>query len=154
MKDRIKDNLVHFGNDDTTIPNNKTYLKDTEYQSLTSVKYKDGRVASNKLKQLLGGSIFTNPKDVDLISLLIKAIKVENDDIVLDFFSGSGTTAHAVMQQNSEDGGSRKYIMVQLQEKVKKDSEAEKAGYKTIDEIGRERIKRAAELIKKKSIKI
>lgn len=153
MKDRIIDNLVHFGNDETTIPNNKTYLKDTEYQSLTSVKYKDGRVASNKLKQLLGGNIFTNPKDVDLISLLIKAIKVENDDIVLDFFSGSGTSAHAVMQQNAEDGGSRKYIMVQLQEKVKKGSEAEKAGYETIDEIGRERIKRAAELIIKETNK-
>ena len=73
---------------------------------------------------------------------------IEDTDIILDFFSGSATTAHAVMQLNEQNGGSRKFIMVQLDEHVKKGSEAEKAGYKTIDEIGRERIRRAAEKIK------
>ena len=72
----------------------------------------------------------------------------KDNDIILDFFSGSGTTAHAVMDLNASDGGKRKFIMVQLDESVRKDSEAEKAGYKTIDEIGRERIRRAAAKLK------
>ncbi|MCY9002863.1 site-specific DNA-methyltransferase [Peribacillus frigoritolerans] len=147
MKQRIEDGLVHFGKDETTVPNNKTYLKDTEFQSLTSIKYKDGRVASKNLKKLLEGNIFTNPKDVDLLASIMKVININDNDIVLDFFSGSGTTAHAVMKLNAEDNGKRKYIMVQLDESVKVGSEAEKSGYKTIDEIGRERIIRASKLI-------
>ena len=73
---------------------------------------------------------------------------VDSSDIILDFFSSNATTAHAVMQLNAQDGGKRKFIMVQLDEPVKKGREAEKAGYKTIDEIGRERIRRAAKKIK------
>ena len=71
-----------------------------------------------------------------------------SDSIIMDFFGGSSTTAHAVMQKNAEDGGARKYILVQWQEECKPDSEAAKAGYKTIDEVGMERIKRAAQKIK------
>ncbi|WJE43099.1 site-specific DNA-methyltransferase [Bacillus halotolerans] len=150
MKQRIKDGLVHFGKDETTVPNNKTYLNNTTLQSLSSVKYKDGRVASKQLTTLLGGKdIFTNPKDVDLIALLIKATTQSSEEnIVLDFFSGSGTTAHSVMQLNANSEGNYKYILVQMAEPVKKGSEAEKHGYKTIDEIGRERINRAAQVIK------
>ncbi|MCT1905506.1 site-specific DNA-methyltransferase [Oceanobacillus sojae] len=150
MKQRIKDNLVHFGKTHETIPNNKTYLKDTEYQSLTSIKYRDGRVASKQLTTLLGAKdIFTNPKDVDLTALLIKATTQSSEEnIVLDFFSGSGTTAHSVMQLNANNEGNYKYILVQIDEPVKKGSVAEKHGYKTIDEIGRERISRAAQAIK------
>jgi adenine-specific DNA-methyltransferase len=150
MKQRIKDKLVHFGKTHETIPNNKTYLKDTEYQSLTSIKYRDGRVASKQLTTLLGAKdIFTNPKDVDLTALLIKAVTENNseENIVLDFFSGSGTTAHSVMQLNANNEGNYKYILVQIDEPVKKGSVAEKHGYKTIDEIGRERINRAAQVI-------
>lgn len=151
MKQRIKDGLVHFGKDETTVPNNKTYLNNTTLQSLSSIKYKDGRVASKQLTSLLGAKdIFTNPKDVDLTALLIKAVTVNNseENIVLDFFSGSGTTAHSVMQLNANNEGNFKYILVQIDEPVKKGSVAENHGYKTIDEIGRERINRAAQAIK------
>lgn len=103
----------------------------------------------NEVKKLFkNDKIFSYPKSVVFIKELLKTCTSKND-LILDFFSGSATTAHAVMQQNLEDGGNRKYIMVQLDEQVKKGSEAEQAGYKTIDEIGRERIRRAAEQIKK-----
>ena len=88
---------------------------------------------------------FQNPKNPELIKLIIRLTDTKNkDSLILDFFAGSGTTADAVMQLNKEDGGNRKYILVQLPEKVSKNSEAEKAGYKTIDQISRERIIRAA----------
>lgn len=90
---------------------------------------------------------FDYPKSIKLLKTLMSK-QCESNDIILDFFSGSGTTAHAVMDLNASDNGKRKFIMVQLDEPVKKDSEAEKAGYKTIDEIGRERIRRAAAKIK------
>ena len=94
-----------------------------------------------------GKKVFDFPKPVDLLLRVIQ-ISCEKDSIILDFFGGSSTTAHAVMQKDSEDGGNRKYILVQLQEPCKPDSEAAKAGYKTIDQIGMERIKRAAQKIK------
>lgn len=147
MLQRIKDGLVHFGKDESTIPNNKVYLKDTEAQSLTSIKYKDGRVSSNALKSLMGGSYFTNPKNVDLLAQFMKAVGVTGEDIVLDFFSGSGTTAQAVMQLNAMDGGSRKHIQVQLPEPTDKKSEAYKAGFKDIPAIAKERIRLAGEKI-------
>lgn len=88
---------------------------------------------------------FNNPKNPETIKLLLKITDHNNkDSLILDFFAGSATTADAVMQLNKEDGGNRKYILVQLPEKVSKNSEAEKAGYKTIDQISRERIERAA----------
>ena len=96
-----------------------------------------------------GKCIFDTPKPVGLISLLVKAISKDADSFtVLDFFSGSATTAHAVMQLNAEDGGHRKFIMVQLPEKCDEASEAYKAGYKNICEIGKERIRRAGDKIK------
>lgn len=90
---------------------------------------------------------FNNPKNIEMIKYFFD-LCTHQDDIVLDFFSGSASSAHAVMDLNASDKGNRKFIMVQLNEPVKKDSEAEKAGYKTIDEIGRERIRRAAVKIK------
>lgn len=92
--------------------------------------------------------IFSYPKPIDLIKTLINLSSSDNESLILDFFSGSATTAHAVMQLNAEDGGNRKYILVQLPEKIDESKPAYKAGYKTIDEIGRERIKRAAKKIK------
>lgn len=112
--------------------------KDTNYQN-----------AKNEMKSLFDNSeIFDYPKPTYIIKRLLSILYFEDSDIILDFFSGSATTAHAVMQLNAQDGGKRKFIMVQLDERVKKGSEAEKAGYKTINEIGRERIRRAAEKIK------
>lgn len=90
---------------------------------------------------------FDNPKSKLLIMELIKLVNLNSDDVVLDFFSGSATTAHAVMQLNAEDGGNRKFIMVQLPEKTDEKSEAYKAGYKNICEIGKERIRRAGKKI-------
>lgn len=90
---------------------------------------------------------FDNPKSKALIMELVKLVNVQDGDVILDFFSGSSTTAHAVMQLNAEDGGKRKFIMVQLPEETDERSEAYKAGYKNICEIGKERIRRAAKKI-------
>ena len=106
------------------------------------------RDGNDEIKELFGYYPFSYPKPSKLIGQLVQC-STKKDSIVLDFFSGSATTAHAVMQLNAEDCGNRKYIMVQLNETVKKGSEAEKVGYKTIDEIGRERIRRAADKIRK-----
>lgn len=104
--------------------------------------------AAREVRDLFDGKkVFDFPKPVDLLLRIIQ-ISCEKDSIILDFFGGSSTTAHAVMQKDSEDGGNRKYILVQIQEPCKPDSEAAKAGYKTIDEVGMERIKRAAKKIK------
>ncbi|TRY37138.1 site-specific DNA-methyltransferase [Geobacillus sp. LEMMJ02] len=104
--------------------------------------------ASDLLNQLMGyKNLFDNPKPIELIRGFIQVSNAKHDDIILDFFSGSATTAHAVMQLNAEDGGNRKFIMVQLPEKTDENSEAYKAGYKNICEIGKERIRRAGEKI-------
>lgn len=106
--------------------------------------------AKKDLKVLMGCEAFDTVKPINLIKKL--AFHATNeDDIVLDFFSGSATTAHAVMQLNAEDGGNRKFILVQLPEQIKEDKPAYKAGYRTIDEIGCERIRRAAKKIKEET---
>jgi adenine specific DNA methylase Mod len=97
MKEKIKEGYIHFGDDETTVPNKKTYLKDTLNQSLTSIIYRDGRVASKRLTSLMGTNCFSNPKDSDIITKLLTAIGVDDGDIVVDFFSGSGTTAESVL---------------------------------------------------------
>ena len=102
--------------------------------------------ANKYLKKLLGNSMFSYSKPMELVKFLCERI-IGKEDIILDFFSGSATTAHAVMQLNAEDGGNRKFIMVQLPEQTDEKSEAYKAGYKNICEIGKERIRRAGEKI-------
>lgn len=155
MKQRIEENLIVFGRDETTVPKNKVYLKDSEYQSLTSMIYKDGRAATNSLKNLLGGDYFSNPKNPGVLARLFRAIGVSAGDIVVDFFSGSGSTAEAVMQMNAENNTNIKYVLVQLQEKLDPKSKAKTvknaiaAGYETVDQIGRDRIVAAADKIKK-----
>lgn len=138
---------IWFASDENTQPSSIKYLKDVEnmlLRSIISLKSDGGK----DLEELFGGkSYFSNPKPVNLIKLLISSM-AEPDNIILDFFGGSATTAHAVMQLNAEDGGNRKFILVQLQEATKEGSKAQQAGYETIDQIGRERIKRAAAKIK------
>ena len=112
-------------------------------------EYSSGN-GTGMLKELFQGRLFDNPKPIALISDFIK-IGTNNESIILDFFSGSATTAHAVMKLNAEDGGNRKFIMVQLPEKTEEKSEAYKAGYKNICEIGKERIRRAAKKIKEEA---
>ena len=164
MKERIALGLVHFGQDETTIPNNKTYLADTVSQSLTSIKYRDGRVASKQLTALMGKNCFSNPKDVSILALLMKAIGISENDIVLDFFSGSGTTAEALMSVSSEQNINAHYILVQWPENL--DENLKRAVGSAIQvtknaiaicdelqrphlltEIGKERIRRAAKKI-------
>ncbi len=105
--------------------------------------------ATTDYKSIMEENTFTSPKSAFLLSDLIRIANLNHySDIILDFFSGSATTAHAVMKLNAEDGGNRKFIMVQLPEKTPSDSEANKAGYATIDQIGQERIRRAAKKIR------
>ena len=148
MLELISNGGVHFGKDESVIPNKKTYLVDTQYQSLTSIKFKDGRVASKMIEKLLGDAkYFSNPKDVDLMASIFTALEIGNNDIVLDVFSGSGTTAHTVMKMNAEKGTNIRYIHLQLDEAVKEKDAPYKAGYRTIDEIGRARIEASAKLV-------
>ena len=106
---------------------------------------------TDTLKKLFGTPPFDYAKSPELVSLFLRMADVDGDEIVLDFFSGSSTTAHAVMKLNAEDGGTRKFIMVQLPELTDEKSEAYKAGYKNICEIGKERIRRAGKKIKEES---
>ncbi len=110
--------------------------------------YSSTEYGANLLKRMFGTAYFDYPKSLYAVIDSLKIGRLESDEIVLDFFSGSATTAHAVMQLNAEDGGNRKYICVQLPEKTDNDSEAYKAGYKNICEIGKERIRRAGKKIK------
>lgn len=120
----------------------KTVLINKEYISIKGTR---------EIQNILGIGIFDFPKPLNLIKLF-ESIATSENSIILDFFSGSATTAHAVMQLNAEDGGHRKFIMVQLPEKCDEASEAYKAGYKNICEIGKERIRRAGEKILKEQL--
>ena len=152
----IKDNRIWFGKDGNNVPSIKRFLSEVK-QSVTPMtiwKYSEvghSQDAKQNLKKLFDGkSFFDYPKSVELIKRCIQLYSNESS-IILDFFSGSATTAHAVMQLNTEDGGKRKFIMVQLPEKTDEKSEAFKAGYKNICEIGKERIRRAGEKIKEEA---
>jgi adenine-specific DNA-methyltransferase len=114
----ISENRVHFGEDETTVPCLKTYLSNTENASLTSMRFVDGRAASNRLRTLFGEKVFTNPKDELLLADLFRAMKVTGDDVVLDFFGGSGTTAHAVMELNRMQGSNCSFHIVQIAERL------------------------------------
>ena len=126
---------------------NKLYYKLKKSIPLKSIVQFSSNSGEKELSELLNSKkIFDNPKPVELIKSLLRS-SINNNDIILDFFSGSATTAHAVMKLNAEDGGNRKFIMVQLREETDEKSEAYKAGYKNICEIGKERIRRAGEKI-------
>ena len=109
--------------------------------------------AKQDLKKLLGADVFDYPKNISYLKTLI-TLCVESNDIILDFFSGSATTAHAVMKLNEEDNGNRKFIMVQLPEKIEKNNPAYKAGYRTVDQIGMDRIIKAADKIRQENPEI
>ena len=125
----------------------KVYMKNGQVLRSILTEYGNNRSSGLELMDLFGKTIFDYSKPSTLLKLLCQ-LNTKNDDIILDFFSGSATTAHAVMKLNAEDGGHRKFIMVQLPEKTDEKSEAYKAGYKNICEIGKERIRRAGRKIK------
>lgn len=171
MKQRIADERVHFGQDHTTIPKNKTYLKDTEFQSLTSMRFVDGRAASNRLEELFGAKVFTNPKDELLLADLFKAVGVSGNDIVLDFFSGSATTAHAVFELNKNTGSNCRVVLVQIAESLEEMLKVATGSSKKvvqnamaflrnanlpqiISELSKERIRRAGKLVRQSDAKV
>lgn len=142
--------MLYFGSDGNSVPRKKVFENLESPYYLTSVMRGFGTSSSAKeeLLDILGNrEIFDTPKPTKLLQELIRCT-TDFEDYVLDFFSGSATTAHAVMQLNAEDGGNRKFICVQLPETCDESSEAFKAGYKNICEIGKERIRRAGEKIK------
>ena len=147
----VADNRIWFGDDGNSRPRQKRFLSESEgvnaWTWWDNVAVGHNQEGTKDMKDLLGsGDLFTNPKPVRLL-LRILRLATYKDSLILDFFSGSATTAHAVMQLNAEDGGSRKFIMVQLPEATDEKSEAYKAGYKNICEIGKERIRRAGKKI-------
>ena len=152
----LADNRITFGSDGTGRPMQKKFITEvkggiTPETWLPRERGGDNKIARYELKDIFPENLFDTPKPSKLVSYLITISGVEKDAIILDFFSGSATTAHAVMQLNAEDGGHRKFIMVQLPEKCDEKSEAYKAGYKTICEIGKERIRRAGAKIKEEA---
>ena len=152
MKKWIEENRVFFGQNGQGAPQLKRYLSEvqdgvvpTTYWSYDECGHNDE--ARKEIKNLFGYPPFDSPKPTRLLQQIVK-IGADKKSTILDFFSGSATTAHAVMQLNAEDGGNRKFIMVQLPEETDEKSEAYKAGYKNICEIGKERIRRAGAKIK------
>ena len=154
----LKNNELEISNGkDGWVVSSKQYLKD-ENGSIRPAKMLSiiddiyTQHGTNEMIRIFGNAkIFPYPKPSEFIKKLVSVITNTDQDVILDFFSGSASTAHAVMQLNAEDGGHRKFIMVQLPEKCDKASEAYKAGYKNICEIGKERIRRAGDKIKSES---
>ena len=152
----VNDNQIWFGEDGNSFPRKKRFLSDVQDGRTPNTLWLCDEVGHNQtaareLKALFDDNkYFDFPKPVSYIQQML-LLGTSADSIILDFFSGSATTAHAVMQLNAEDGGHRKFIMVQLPEKCDEASEAYKAGYENICEIGKERIRRAGEKIKSES---
>lgn len=152
------DNRIWFGVDGNNSPVPKLFLSEvqdgvTPMTLWTFDEAGHNQIATRELRDIFNGSVFTSPKPIKYITRYLQ-IGMNKNDIILDFFSGSATTAHAVMQLNAEDGGHRKFIMVQLPEETDEKSEAYKAGYKNICEIGKERIRRAGQKIRNEQLGI
>ena len=164
MDEMIRCGKVVFREDHTEPPIRKTYLvrgncddeldddEDIGIQVAGSYFYRSALQASNELTALLGKKVFENPKDHEVLARWISYVgSPEKDDVIFDFFSGSGTTAQAVMELNESDGGARKFICVQLPEPCEEGSVAYMAGFKTIADVSRERFRRAIDAIQKRS---
>ncbi len=160
FSERLQDNRIWFGADGNGVPRIKRFLSELKFDGMAPTSllfYKEVGHSQEGAKEVVelfeGQGVFDGPKPTRLLQRLLRLANLEQDSIVLDFFSGSAATAHAVMRLNAEDvknggAGNRKYILVQLPEQIKEERSAYKAGYRTIDEIGKERIRRAAKKIK------
>lgn len=152
LRNMVADNQIWFGEDGNSFPRKKRFLSDVQDGRTPSTIWLSEEVGHNQtatreVKLLFDDNkYFDFPKPVSYIKQMLQ-VSSKNDSLILDFFSGSATTAHAVLQLNSEDGGNRKFIMVQWPEETEEDSEAYKAGFKSICEIGKERIRRAGKKI-------
>ena len=152
LKQLYEDNRIWFGENGQNVPRVKKFLSEVKQGLVSNTLLLNTEVGTSQkakedYKKVMINVEFDNPKPIDLLKYLLILGSKCNDSYILDFFSGSATTAHAVMQLNAEDGGNRKFIMVQLPEKTDEKSEAYKAGYKNICEIGKERIRRAGKKI-------
>ncbi len=149
FQERLQDNRIYFGADGNSVPCMKRFLSELKFDGMAPTSllfYKDvghSQEGAQEVVKLLDGGVFDGPKPTRLLKRLLTLANLDKDSLILDFFSGSGTTAHAVMKLNAEDGGARRFICVQLPELCKKESEAAKAGYRNICEIGKERLRRA-----------
>ena len=137
-----QNDLIWYG-DENTAPGYKYYIEEEQLSVADNFWYFDNSVDTKFIKQIFNGLIFENPKPLDMIKRIIE-LSCQSNDLILDFFAGSGTTAHAVMQLNAEDKGNRRFICVQLPEKTDEKSEAFKTGYQTIFDITKARIEKAA----------
>ena len=155
--ERLQDNRIYFGADGNSVPCIKRFLTELKYDGMapTSIMfYKDvghSQEGAKEVTKLLDAGAFDGPKPVRLLTRLLTLANLKDDSIVMDFFSGSATTAHAVMQMNADKGSHIKYVMVQLPEVCDEEGTAYKAGFPTICEIGKERIRRAGDKIKSES---
>lgn len=155
--ERLQDNRIWFGEDGNSVPCIKRFLTELKFEGMapTSILfYKDvghSQEGAKEVAKILDGGFFSGPKPQRLMKRLLTLANLKEDSIVLDFFSGSASTGHAVMQFNVDNASKRKFIMVQLPELCDEKSEAYKAGYKNICEIGKERIRRAGKKIKEEN---
>lgn len=164
LKQWISEGKVNFGSDESAVPTLKSYLSEHEYGVPYSVFYKDGRAASKRLATLMGDKVFENPKDEEILQRIIEFCGTDENDIVLDFFSGSATTAHALFLANVNQQKCRHFILVQIAEEIdpqkstsEKSKKVAKSAIELLDsihaphnicEIGKERIRRAGRKIK------
>ncbi len=153
FSERLKDNRIWFGQDGSSVPQMKRFLSELRHDGIAPQSilfYKEvghSQEGAKEVTALMEAGVFDGPKPVRLLNRLMILANLKNNDVILDFFSGSASTAHAVMQMNAENGSNRKFIMVQLPETCDEKGEAYKAGYKNICEIGKERIRRAGKKI-------
>lgn len=153
FQEKVKDHRIWFGPNGDNVPSMKRFLSELRSTGMAPSSllfYKEvghSQEGAQELSKLLGGGYFNGPKPVRLLRRLLTLANTRQDSVIMDFFSGSATTAHAVMELNAEDGGQRKFIMVQIPEECAQDSEAYQAGFSNICEIGEERIRRAGRKI-------
>lgn len=131
---------IHFGSDETTIPTRKSYLFEIDSEPYSSVFYRDGRSATLEVEDLIGKGWFPFPKNTDVVSELIELV-TKSDDIILDFFAGSGSTGHAVMKVNLAHGSQRRFVLIQIPEATGR------VGYSTIAEITKKRLREAGKKV-------
>jgi adenine-specific DNA-methyltransferase len=148
--DAVAKGRVVFGPDETTLPRQARYLFDGDGQVMQSVFYSYAQTATMEFVALMGARVFENPKNWNDLRRLVRYLTTEND-IVVDFFAGSASTAHGVLAQNADDGCSRRYVMVQIPEQCDEESVAFKEGFRNIADIAKERIRKAGKTIKMES---
>lgn len=164
MKEWVAEGRVYFGADESKVPTLKAYLRDKEMSVPYSVFYKDGRAASKRLATLMGEKVFENPKDEEILQRIIEFVNIDDTAIIMDFFSGSATAAHAVFLANCHQNTNKKFILVQIPEVISAEGISSQKAKKVVQsaislldtigkphnicEIGKERIRRAGEAIK------